>query len=338
MPCRDVVESTVARLCGEIPGELEADLDAHLATCERCRAEALKVESAWGQLDDEPGPQPSPAFVRDTLAKMEEATLARRVWTLRPATVRAFRAPSFRALRPFLAQAAALTLAAGAGYLAARGGTSIAPVLVRVPGSAPTPAALALVSQRTLDVSETLPDLSGRPRLGNVAFTSPDERGRIGVAFDVTTRYTVLGKPGEKGIGDVLTYLLANAAGTEGTRGKAIDLVSQNYGENAPASPEIVEVLAKTLKTDRNPGVRKKAAEALGQLPASPAVRDALLYALRKDTNPAIRVSAVEGLARIAKELKDKATIDTLRERANDETENGYLRGRAASALRLAAL
>ena len=80
--------------------------------------------------------------------------------------------------------------------------------------------------------------------------------------------------------------------------------------------------------------MRKKAAEALVALPASPETQAALIAALGSDSNPAVRILAVEGLSKAAKELRDPVTIRTLREKASDETENGYVRSQAALALR----
>ena len=57
------------------------------------------------------------------------------------------------------------------------------------------------------------------------------------------------------------------------------------------------------------------------------------MNALKSDTNPAVRILAVEALARSATELKDETTIKTLRDKAGDEGENGYIRGQAALAL-----
>jgi HEAT repeat protein len=79
--------------------------------------------------------------------------------------------------------------------------------------------------------------------------------------------------------------------------------------------------------------VRKKAAEALVKLPSTPEIRDAFVAALKSDTNPAIRILAVEGLGKAATSLKDPGTIETLREKASDQKENGYIRGQAAQAL-----
>jgi HEAT repeat protein len=127
---------------------------------------------------------------------------------------------------------------------------------------------------------------------------------------------------------------MSGAADTEGARGKAIDLVSQNSREGAAVSPEIVSILVETLRKDKNPGVRRKAAEALVQLPPTETTRDALVAALKGDENPAIRILAVEGLAKAATQLRDSKTIDSLREKAADANENGYVRGKAALALK----
>ena len=70
------------------------------------------------------------------------------------------------------------------------------------------------------------------------------------------------------------------------------------------------------------------------QLPPTAAIRDALALALKRDTNPAVRMIAVEGLAKAATSLRDPLSIETLRQKAVDETEPGFVRVKAASALR----
>jgi len=195
-------------------------------------------------------------------------------------------------------------------------------------------AVLPVSNDRMVDASRTVPDLSGRPRMANVTYQPVDARGRLGVSFDVTTRYTVVGRPDEKGIESLLTYLVAGGGANEGAQGQALDLVSERIAAGS-VSPDdgIVAVLAKTLTTDRNPGVRKKTAEALSQLPPTPETRDALIACLRTEAVPGIRMIAVEGLAKAAVTLKDRPSIETLQEKANDERESGYLRAKAASAL-----
>lgn len=326
MECRDVLVATVARLAGE-PEPLAPELiEAHLIACEDCRRQVEALDATWDELesDSDSGIQVSEAFRRDTLEKMAVATIARRVKSPSSSeNVVAFRP---RPVGRILLQAAALLLAAGGGFYASR--------LTSGPAVTATgPERIPVVAERTVDVSRSLPDLSTHPKLANVAYKPADPGGRIGVSFDVTTRYTLVGRPEERGLAELLAYLVSGAGETAGARGRAIDLVSQHVKEASPASPEIVKVLAATLKGDKNPGVRKKAADALAQLPPSPEIRDAFVNALKTDTNPAIRILAVEALARSATELKDETTIKTLRDKAGDEGENGYIRGQAALAL-----
>ncbi|HEX7527550.1 MAG TPA: HEAT repeat domain-containing protein, partial [Thermoanaerobaculia bacterium] len=139
--------------------------------------------------------------------------------------------------------------------------------------------------------------------------------------------------PEDQAVANLLVSLMSGSAGSEGAKGKALDLVSEGTRGGAPVSPEIVTLLRRTLETDKNPGVRKKAAEALAQMPPTPDTRDALAAALKNDSNPAVRILAVEGLAKAAAALKDASSIESLRQKAADDRENGYVRSQAALAL-----
>jgi len=327
MDCRDVLrtrEAAVLRLAGELPAAERSWLDDHLAGCPVCRDEERRFASTWDRLAEDRVEPPATSFCLRTEALLAEEVRRRAAPPV--ARVVPIRPSARPVVRPLL-QAAALVVAASGGFLLARtvpaGGR---PVLSAA-------ASFPVVAQRTVDVSEAVPDLSNRPRLANVAFRPADPAGRIGVAFDVTTRYTITGRPDQKGIADLLVYLMSGAADTEGTRGRAIDVVSQTSKGSKGPSPEIVAALAETVRHDRNPGVRKKAVETLAQLPPTEATRDALILALKNDDNPAVRILAVDGLARTATVMKDATTLDALRSRAFDERENGYVRVQAAQAL-----
>lgn len=335
MECRDVLERVVLRLSGELTVRDERALASHLASCASCAAEAERVTNAWETLGADPDAVPSERFREETHALLERETLAALARRVRPFRPRGGITTATR----WALQAAAVLVAGAGGFLLARSGGGPRPFVSASVSPSPSAAAAQPVSfpvltQRTVDVSRSLPDLSQRPRFANVAYQDADANGRIKVSFDVTTRYTLVGRPEERGIAEVLAYIVSGATASEGAKGKAIDLVSQHYGEKAAApSPEIVSVLTQTLKSDKNPGVRKKAAEALVQLP--PTKESALAFvAALKDANPAIRILAVEGLAKAAKELNDPDTIQTLRDKASDDTENGYVRNQAALALR----
>lgn len=333
MDCRHTLkirELELARLAGS-PAE-EGDMSflaSHVASCAVCRAEVEGMEAVWTRLGDDDAADlvPSAAFVARASAALAAAASAR------GGNVLPFR------VRPAenLLKAAVVLLAGGLGFLLARGVDR--PLPLAGAAALPTPSMragenVALVSNRTVDASRAALDLSGKPRLANVAYRAASEPGKIAVSFDVTTRYTVVGRPEDKSVADLLVSLMSGAAETEGARGRALDFVSATTREGAAVSPEVVSLLRRTLETDKNPGVRKKAAEALAQMPPTPEIRDALAQALKTDANPAVRILAVEGLARSATVLKDQTTIETLRQKAGDDRENGYVRSQAALALK----
>jgi HEAT repeat protein len=315
MECHDVLERSIERLADPAASAGDPSLDAHLESCESCRRDLEASENAWVRLGADPDATMDPDFRRETLAMLEAETARRRVVPMRP-----------RRWMPAL-QVAAMAVAAVGGFLAARAGRFVS-------SASTAPTSVAVAPRQVVEADRSVPDLSKQPKLANVAFQPADPTGRIGISFDVTTRYTVLGKPNDPGVSQVLAYMVSGSGSTEGARGKAIDLVSRHYAGETPVSPQIVSTLVETLRSDKNPGVRKKAAEALAQLPPSPEVRDAFLAALRSDTNPAVRIIAVESLAQAAVTLRDPAAIETLREKASDDRETGYVRVKAATALR----
>jgi hypothetical protein len=311
MDCRDVTELAVERLTGEAGEKARAALSAHLATCERCREEMAALESVWAKLGGDPDATLRPEFRRRTLALLDAEILRQRVRTFRPRP---------RLASP-LAQAAALLLAGGLGYLAARALPSSTTRVGAAPVVAPTAAAL--------------PDLQASPRLSNVSYQTAGHDGRVGIGFDVTTRHTVVGRPDDPEVAKLLAYLVSRNAETAGEKSRAIELVSEHYGAGSPAaSPEILAALSNTLRKDPNPGVRKKAADALANFTMSPEIRTVFLEALRSDKNPAVRLVAVDALAAAAKQAPDARTIESLREKAADPQENGFVRAKAASALK----
>jgi len=309
MDCRDLIARAIDRLAGEADTASRRELAAHLAACESCRSEMAGLERIWSTLGLDPDAEITPEFRRRTLELLENETIRRRVRSFRPRP---------HAVRPLL-QAAALLLAAGLGYLAA--------------DRFAHPRALQPV--QPANAAAGLPDLASHPRLSNVSYLPADKDGRVGIAFDVTARRTVVGRPTEPEVSRLLAYLVSRNSETSGEKSRAIELVSEHYASgNAPASPEIVSALSNTLRRDANPGVRKKAADALASFSITPEIRTVLLEALRSDKNPAVRLVAVDALAASARQSPDERTIESLREKATDPQENGFVRAKAASALK----
>jgi hypothetical protein len=312
MECRELTVRALNRLLEETDASERDDLERHLADCASCSRELASLEETWAALGTDRDDPVTPEFRRRTLELLEDEMSRRRI--------REFR-PQRRALR-VLAEAAALAFAAAAGFLvAARGGLS----------SKPAPRSSSL--EQTLD-AKTPADLGVNPRLSNVAYRSEPD-GRVGIDFDATTRHSVLGRPEDPQVSRLLAYLLSMNVQTAGEKSRAIEMVSGHAGPGAAAaSPNVVRALATTLKRDKNPGVRKKAAEALASFQSTPEIRSALLEALANDPNPGVRLVAVEALAASARETPDPTTIQSLREKAFDPQENGFVRARAASALK----
>jgi len=317
MDCRDLTALAADRLAGELDETARRDFASHLAGCEKCRAEMARLEGVWTALGDDPDAPVTPEFRSRTLGLLEDEMLRQRVRTFRP------RRRSF--VRP-LAQAAALVAAGSLGWVLAR---TAAPSGRATTGTASTAAAPAKGAARIPT------DLGTSPRLSNVSYAPAGPDGKVAVAFDVTTRREVSGRPEDPEVANLLAYLVAHNAETAGEKSRAIQLVSEHYGAGLAApSPEIVSALTNTLKKDANPGVRKKAADALASLTMTPEIRAAFLDSLKSDKNPAVRLVAVDALAAAAKQSPDASTIESLREKAVDPQENGFVRAKAASALK----
>ena len=329
MDCRDVAQIVVLKLTGEISPEEGRELDRHLQDCPPCRAEATGLREAWDRLGEDAVTAPTRSYSAATLSRMAKATLGRR-----PEADSTLAPWASWATWPSLRRVAALVVMGVGGFASARFFASAPPPGPAPSSRPPVEAVVPVSATRVLDASRALPDLSSKPRLVDVAYQTLDGGAKVAVSFDVTTRYTMVGRPDEKGIEQFLAYVVSGSGGNEGARGKALDLVARSLAsEGASPSAEIVAVLAKTLATDRNPGVRKKAAEALAQMTPTSETRDALTACLKTEVIPGIRILAVEGLAKAAETLKDRQAIETLQEKANDERESGYVRVKAASAL-----
>ena len=307
MECSELRALLLDDVVGQSEERLSGEAEQHLASCQACREELAGLERTWSILGDDPDAEVTPAFRQRTLQLLEDEMIRGRVRAFgkRPSWVRV------------LAYAAGLAAAAAGGFWAARqpaaAGRAVAPVAVL-----PTPVA----------------DAAGT--LSNVTFAPADASGRIGVSYDVTSRQSLVGRPDDPAVARLLASLITRGAQTSGEKSRAIDLVSTQYrpAQAAPASEEIVRALSATLKNDANPGVRKKAADALAGFPMTPEIRAAFLEALRSDRNPAIRLIAVEALAAGARNAPDATTVESLRQKAADPAENGFVRAKAASALK----
>lgn len=311
----------------------------HIETCEACGAEWDAYKETWSVLAELPEVE-VPARVKANF--LAAAGLASDAEPKRVATVVPFqRRKTFQ----WLAQAAAVAVIAGGSYFA--GSSRQSPVQQRAEAPAQVTGVsvlphdftrVSLAETRVLDADSLSPEIQGRPNIANVQFVDSDPSDdKVGLSFDVTSRWTVTGSPRDKSLVRLLSYMIENE-GDAMPRSGAIEWVRRTYSDPANADPEIANALAKILRNDsQHEGVRLRAVETLSTLPASGSTetREALIEALKSDPNPAVRIKAVEALANLARsgETLDSAAVDTLRQKASQQDENVYVRVKAAEAL-----
>lgn len=249
-----------------------------------------------------------------------------------------------RSATKWLAQAAAVVVLVGGSYFA---GHRAQPVVV---GNTPatvekiTPIAqpYSIAESRVLPASLISPNIEGRPDIQNIQFDragSGDDQ--ISLAFDITQRVTVTGRPTDKSMVRLLRYVLENEDQLGPSRSRAIDWVRATYSRPGNTDPEISAALANVLRNDEHQGVRIKAADTLADTlkiqPTATAAntREALIEALKSDPNPAVRIKAVEALVKLTSSGAhlDATTLDMLRQKASQDDENPYVRMKAAEAL-----
>ena len=313
----------------------------HIERCAACSAEWNELRETWQILAALPVVEVPGRARSRFLAEIQPAALQPNVVPFR-------RRPVTR----WLAQAAGLTIIAGGSWFAGHHQKSSptftpatsAAVLSAAPAriESVTPVSqvkYSIAESQVLDAGQLNQNIEGRPDIQNVSFIDPNPQDdTIGVSFDVTQHVTVNGRPTDKSMVRLLSYVLENENSAMPSRAKAIDWIRAKYSDSAKSDPEIARALASVLRKDTHEGVRIKAVETMNTLPAmsaSPETRQALIEALKSDPNPAVRLKAVEALANLAKNggTFDSATLDTLRQKATQDNENLYVRVKAAEAL-----
>jgi len=96
-------------------------------------------------------------------------------------------------------------------------------------------------------------------------------------------------------------------------RWRAAEALERAAGRGPEVAPAIVPVLIAAMRNDPYPGVRARAAEALGLVgPATPDVLPALLGAFRVDSDRGVRWQAAEALGGVALHYRDAGAIEDI--------------------------
>ena len=299
-------------------GERESS-HVHIEACEACSAEWDRLREAWTLMGALPE-LPVPSAVRDRFFSTIDLPAPGRVVPFRSR-------PAVR----WIAQAAAVALLVGGSFVAGRGTASGG----NAPAgeSAPT---YRIAGSQMIPASQLAPAIEGNPLIENVRFVSDAPNGEVQLAFDLTSRVTVAGRPEEESVSNLLTYLVKNEQGASHSRSAAIEWIRSNPATGGKGGVEIARALAEVLSSESNEGVRLKAIDALREMPAEATATSqaALIRVLKNDPNPAIRLKAIEVLSNIAQSGTplELGMVDTLRQKAQDD-EIFYVRVKATEAL-----
>lgn len=318
----DVARERMPQLLVEALGGVEREEShEHIEGCARCSSEWDEMRETWrrlGEVEDVPVPAGLRARFLDAIGADQRSNL-----------VPFHRRPAAR----WIAQAAAVALLVGGSFFVGR---EMPPVGVTPLASQLSDAGYQISGSRIIPASQLSPVIDGAPRIDNVRFMPQESGGDVQLAFDLTSEVMVTGRPGDQSLANLLAYVLESQQNTTHSRSSTIQWIRDNWKGSEP-SPEIARALASVLTNDTHEGVRLKAIDALNALSgqATSPTQAALISALKNDPNPAVRLKAVEALANIADSGSplDPSMLETLRQKANQEDENLYVRVKAAEAL-----
>ncbi|MBV9494260.1 MAG: HEAT repeat domain-containing protein, partial [Acidobacteria bacterium] len=305
----------------------------HIEDCAGCSLDWSRYKEAWQMMGELPELEVPARVKQSFLQQIQPAAAPAPAAPVRDNVVPFYR----RGAVKWLSQAAAVAVIAGGAYFAGNRTQAPAPApmaaqIQQTPATVNSiqPVKFSLAETRVLPATALNPDFEGRPNIDNVQFVDADSRdGKIGVSFDMTSHVTVTGSPTDKSMVKLLAYVLESQDKISPTRSQAISWVRDTYSDPQNANPEIASALAKVLRSEEHEGIRINAVDTLRTLPQkmSSSTRDALIEALKNDPNPSVRIKAVEALATMARsgEHLDAATVDTLRQKASEDTENLYV-------------
>ena len=129
----------------------------------------------------------------------------------------------------------------------------------------------------------------------------------------------------------LLAYTLASER-NPGVRLRAVNAIAPRA--RIAADREVKAALILALKNDENTGVRSSALRALTHYPYDQEIRDAFLLAVLYDENPGIRISAINSLDTLSRHglTNDQTVLDVL-SRSLQHDNNDYIRMKAQSVI-----
>jgi hypothetical protein len=173
-----------------------------------------------------------------------------------------------------------------------------------------------------------------RSEISNVRFLSVNHQdGTLEFTFDAITPVTMKGNITDPRIQEILARTMVTDR-NPGVRLRSASMFASQVQRLKSPDKEVKRALIHALKNDSNPAVRKEALKTLRAFSFDDDVKQAFLYVLVHDMNPAMRIAAINSLdsARIQDLQGDKDLLEILKEKMHSD-DNNYVRIKARSVL-----
>jgi len=282
MNCESAQQNIVLAQYGELPDELQHQLEQHLGLCEECRREWNAMLALSEELAQHPLIEPSPNLLAASRMRLDEALDA-----LPPRSVtQRFFGNAFRWFGYVQGAPALTVLLVGVGFL---GGNFIARYQAAHLPPAPRTVATTNSAQgaiaNVLDIKQT-----------------PDPRV-VQVKYNRLVPETLQGPISDPQIRDLLK-LGARLPANNGVNADAVALLAGECssghacgGDNPTGPDSTLGALVSSVRYDKNPQVRLKALEGLEPYVAQDEnVRNTVLDALMNDQSADVRSAAISML------------------------------------------
>ena len=304
---------------GELSDADRQRLDAHLDSCDHCRAYRAGLDRFRMVMEEAAPSRPGAADLEDARSNLwSSLTLGRadlpvpKRWMDRFIHgLQKLMLTTYPSYRSVLGGALLLFVGLVAGYyLAFQGGRTLG---FPVTG----------MDQTNLLTNDDV-------AISNVRFVDTDlSDGMLEIGFEAVRPVQIRGTVDDPSIQRVLTFTVLNEQ-NPGVRLRAVNAVSAS--ERLHTEREIKDALITALQSDSNAGVRGEAFNALSRYPFDDEIRDALIHTLVFDKNPALRINAINRLQEQVPASYDENLERVLRTSMNSD-ENAYIRTKARTVL-----
>ena len=310
MNCQDLEKDLLLFAYEELSREQRAACDAHLVSCEACRAKLAETRRLMEAFKEAPRPGPTGDLLAHCRQRLDEALDHEQLgW-------RALARGWLRGLG--FAPATQAATALGVLLLGFGVGWNLRPHL----GS------LAPANQVAPQTSFNAADLSDL-RIRNISQVASDpQSGGVRITLDAERRVTLEGSLDDPRIRELLVGAV-KSYDNPGIRRDTLEVLRTHRN-----NPAVLEALLFSMRHDDNAGVRLEALKAAGAVEVCATnTHQVLLDALQHDPNPGVRVAAIKTLIEHEAEEGADPDVDQVLRKLAASDRNPYIRMQCQAAV-----